>query len=198
MSVDAGLVTNCCIIALPGPSDAARIGALIAEMGQIVRGAPSLMPHLTLAYFGGVTKAQAMCIRPHLAHLSAHTPPLALRADGLVREPDFFVDYPGAVILSADKTPLMCALFDALCRVGRAQCAMQPRIAPADWRAHITVLYTSDPRGGALDRMEALAPRLHFTAAYLLLSYRADARAPWVALGTYPLRAEARQRALYE
>lgn len=187
MLSDAGLVTNCCVIAVPGPKDAGRVEALIDQIAGIARGVPVTTPHVTLVYFAQATEAQAVCMGPDLARLSAQFSPLAIQATALLREPAFVPNDPTALILEVNPTPPMDALHERLRRLGQEQCSLLPIYYGEHWRAHITVLDTADPTDDAPDRVNALAAEMHFTAAELVLSYRQDEDTPWSHLGVYPL-----------
>lgn len=181
-----GLVTNCCIIAKPREEDGKRVHKLLGQIAQIARGEPTTVPHVSLAYFAQVTKTQARSLASDLARLCRQTAPMVFQAGLSIRESGFFSDYPAAVILDIAQTAPMVRVHENLMR--RAQIyRMRSRFRGAAWRAHITVLYTSDFNSHALDRVDALAPDLRFVADELVLSYRRDGISPWQELGAYPL-----------
>lgn len=182
-----GLVTNFCVIATPRPRDDARIRRVIARIARIGGGEPVTVPHVSLAYFAEVSETDAACVIPNMARLCRDAAPLAFQATRLIREPNFFPDFPGALIFEIRQTAAMLDLHSEILRRAEENCLARPRFAGAAWRAHITALYTSNPTAAALDRIDALAPELHFAADELRLSHRVDAHASWDEVGVYPL-----------
>ncbi len=189
MHVRAVPVVNCCVIAKPDVGDAPRVEALIGRIAQVAHGEPAPVPHVTLVSYAEVIETQLLCLRPLVRDAVACAPPLTFQVTARIQDPAFASVYPQAMFFDIETTAAMRALHERLYRLGDAQCLTLSVYHGPDWRAHMMVLrHTPELDAATTRQVEALAAELSFTAAYMVISYRQDADAPWTEQGVYPLK----------